>query len=322
MEEAEVGQLICAKIITSQDGTDELRFVGHVVAIDAQQVILADINAGKVYLWKRSELDQITRLEGSNQLSNARVGETLLVTAHFNPPKHTAPPNSADVPNNVPENLWRKRYFLFHKFDFGIKLDPVAWYSVTPEDIARKIARRCKSDVVLDACGGAGGNAIQFAKYCNLVLSLDVDSNRLADAKHNAQIYEVADKIEFVTYNCIDFMKGLGDRSVDVVFLSPPWGGPAYREVASFSLKENIAVQDQSGTVVDGVDLFRLAKRVARKGVAYFLPRNVTLENLSEELDEDPTIFEVHYAGTHRPFTTCAYFGDFMQQSRIFDDKD
>lgn len=40
------------------------------------------------------------------------------------------------------------------------------WFSVTPEGIARHIAQRCQSDVVIDAFCGCGGNAIQFAFTC------------------------------------------------------------------------------------------------------------------------------------------------------------
>lgn len=41
-----------------------------------------------------------------------------------------------------------------------------SWYSVTPERIAKQIARRCKCKVIIDAFCGAGGNTIQFAFTC------------------------------------------------------------------------------------------------------------------------------------------------------------
>ena len=47
-------------------------------------------------------------------------------------------------------------------------------------------------------------------------------------AKHNAEVYGVADHIDFIVG---DFMQ-LADKLVaDVVFLSPPWGGPQYMKV-------------------------------------------------------------------------------------------
>lgn len=41
-----------------------------------------------------------------------------------------------------------------------------SWFSVTPEQIAKYIAERCKCDTIIDAFCGAGGNAIQFAFTC------------------------------------------------------------------------------------------------------------------------------------------------------------
>jgi trimethylguanosine synthase len=36
--------------------------------------------------------------------------------------------------------FWKKRYYLFSKFDRGIKIDDESWYSVTPEPMAKHIA--------------------------------------------------------------------------------------------------------------------------------------------------------------------------------------
>lgn len=40
------------------------------------------------------------------------------------------------------------------------------WFSVTPEKIAEHIAERCQCDLIIDAFCGVGGNAIQFAFFC------------------------------------------------------------------------------------------------------------------------------------------------------------
>ena len=62
----------------------------------------------------------------------------------------------------------------------------------------RCIAERCRCDVVVDAFAGVGGNAIQFAFTCERVIAIDLDADRLALARHNAQVYGVTDRIEFV----------------------------------------------------------------------------------------------------------------------------
>lgn len=48
------------------------------------------------------------------------------------------------------------------------------WFSVTPERIARHIARRCQCDVIIDAFCGIGGNTIQFAFTCERGIHSDM----------------------------------------------------------------------------------------------------------------------------------------------------
>ena len=50
----------------------------------------------------------------------------------------------------------------------------------------------------MDAFAGVGGNAIQLAMTCNRVIAVELCAQRLQIAKHNAQVYGVADKIDFV----------------------------------------------------------------------------------------------------------------------------
>ena len=57
------------------------------------------------------------------------------------------------------------------------------------------------------------------------VIAIDIDEEKLMLARNNAEIYEVADRIEFILG---DFFKLASRLHGDVVFLSPPWGGPRY----------------------------------------------------------------------------------------------
>jgi trimethylguanosine synthase len=103
-------------------------------------------------------------------------------------------PRSEKPPADLPRNLikyWHQRYRIFSLFDQGIKMDNEAWYSTTPETIARHIADRCRCDVIVDAFCGVGGNAIQFAFTCNRVIAIDLDPKKIELAKHNAEIYGV-----------------------------------------------------------------------------------------------------------------------------------
>jgi len=217
------------------------------------------------------------------------------------------------APSGIPAEAWRRRYFLFSKFDEGIRMDAESWYSVTPEPIAQHIAERCRCNLILDACCGAGGNAIHFAQTCNHVIACEVSPERIMLAQANARIYRVDDRIEFLLGNVMDFMKSLPADSVDVVFLSPPWGGPEYKHTSGFSLADQVTLYGPAqSTHHDGIDLFIEARRVARLGVAYYLPRTCSLASLHRELGVLPTEFERHHVwNTSSTFTVCCYFGDF-----------
>lgn len=104
---------------------------------------------------------------------------------------------------------WSQRYRLFSRFDQGIQLDQESWFSVTPEAIAKHIAEHCRCNVLLDAFVGAGGNAIQFAMTCNMVIGVDIDANKLRMTRHNASIYEVSDYIDLIQADSLQLIKQL-----------------------------------------------------------------------------------------------------------------
>ena len=65
------------------------------------------------------------------------------------------------------------------------------------------------------------------------VIAIDIDPAKIECARHNAQVYGVADRIEFIVGDYF----GLADRlQADVVFLSPPWGGPDYLQADVYDM--------------------------------------------------------------------------------------
>ena len=175
--------------------------------------------------------------------------------------------------------FYRRRYQLFNKFDSGILMDLESWYSVTPEATARHIASKCFNSmqsrsnlVVLDAFCGSGGNTIQFAKYFDRVISCDIDFIKLQCAQHNASIYNVKDKISFVMQDFFSLHKTLKDTKIDVIFLSPPWGGTSYQQYKQ---------ADMSEFPLDGFKIFLYCLNELKcKNIIYFLPRNSNLEQI------------------------------------------
>eukprot|EP00659_Diplonema_papillatum_P021525 gene21525-33119_t len=166
---------------------------------------------------------------------------------------------------------WTQRYRFWSRFDRGVWMDEESWYSVTPEAIAKHIAERCQSvrhDVVIDGFCGAGGNTIQFAKIAKSVIAFDIDPAKLAIARHNARVYGVDHKIEFILG---DFTKMIPTLEADIVFLSPPWGGPRYNLAAYFDLAD---IQLTKEKRYNGFDLFRDVTHFTARNIIYYLPRN------------------------------------------------
>jgi len=158
-------------------------------------------------------------------------------------------------------------------------LDNEAWYSTTPRAIAEHQAKACfaqvgrenivKERVVLDAFCGVGGNSIAFAKAGYKVIGCDIDSEKLKMATENAQSAGVLE-IDFVCCNFIDI---LSTTRVDIIFLSPPWGGPNYTTSDLFTLSES-----QIGSI-SSTELINRALSMSRN-VVCFLPRNTDYVDL------------------------------------------
>jgi len=112
------------------------------------------------------------------------------------------------------KKFWEKRFYLFSKFDKGIKIDDESWYSITPEPLAKHIAQRVidmnagneGNLSVLDAFCGVGGNLIQFARKCGFCVGSDMDPLKAQYCKHNAELYNLASPEQFQVVHS-DFLK-------------------------------------------------------------------------------------------------------------------
>jgi methylase of polypeptide subunit release factors len=133
-----------------------------------------------------------------------------------------AAPDDDDSCPLAPElaKYWAQRYRLFNRFDEGILMDYEGWFSVTPERIAKDIAENCRCACIIDAFCGVGGNSIQFAFTCERVIAIDMDPVKLMCARHNATIYGVEDRIEFILGDFMQLAKTLkvGLRSIAKLF--------------------------------------------------------------------------------------------------------
>ncbi|GAB0089064.1 Trimethylguanosine synthase [Sergentomyia squamirostris] len=198
---------------------------------------------------------------------------------------------------------WYKRFSLFSLFDQGIRMDRESWFSVTPEKVAAHIAERCRCDLLVDGFCGVGGNTIQFAMTCVKVIAIDIDPKKIEMAKHNAAIYGVQDRIEFIVG---DFVALAGNLKADVVFLSPPWGGPQYAKEETYDLEKSLIP-------LPGSDLIAKCQKIT-ENIAVFLPRNSNTQQLSLYAGPGGAV-EIEQNFLDRNFIALtAYYGELINE--------
>ncbi len=121
-------------------------------------------------------------------------------------------------------------------------------------------------------------------------------------------------------------------RKIDVVFLSPPWGGPEYISGDNLTSREG----DQQNThpefslasikPIHGTELFTLTRRITRN-VAYFLPRNTNLQEISDLLlqsnapspPQEVVKVEEEWMGSKLKALTCYFGGLAVGQEDLFE---
>ena len=81
--------------------------------------------------------------------------------------------------------------------------------------------------MIIDAFAGVGGNAIALARSgrWERVFAIEKDPKTLKCAKHNAEIYGVANKIFWLAGDCFEAITRFAGQKNTVIFASPPWGG-------------------------------------------------------------------------------------------------
>jgi SAM-dependent methyltransferase len=87
----------------------------------------------------------------------------------------------------------------------------------TSELIARHLAQRFLKDwMVVDLTCGIGGNAIFLAEQVKKVIAVDLEEDKIWCASHNAKIYGVDSKMQFIVGDANDNIK-----NADAFFLDP-----------------------------------------------------------------------------------------------------
>ena len=234
-----------------------------------------------------------------------------------------------------------------------------AWYGVTHESVARYVLLPCwhttsnsgskiaqhvadsvpqSKSIIIDAFCGAGGNTIAFALSGNWkrVYGIEKDAATLACAKHNAEIYGVADKITWFHGDCFEILGAVQSDTATVgalkaitaqfgvIFASPPWGGessntssrhianggqgPGYRDAEIFDLDSMEPYNFQY--------LYDSFKKVTSDMILY-LPRTSDLRQIAKTVDDKDGLNSktqvVHYCTNSSSRALCTYIGNWSQ---------
>ena len=154
-----------------------------------------------------------------------------------------------------------------------------SWFSVTPEKIASHISSKIPKSVtvILDAFCGVGGNTIQFAKNHKgiknnlkfLVIAIDIDPVKIEAAKNNAIIYNVIQNITFICGDVFTELEKL-KSSIDLIFASPPWGGPNYSKISCIGIDE---------LPISTCKLMKKFRKISTR-IIFFMPRNTNIQEM------------------------------------------
>jgi len=248
------------------------------------------------------------RQPGTLHLLDTSSGPVLLKVTVFRveSPQPLFKDDSIPKPHYIPMKYWNQRFSIFSRYDEGILLDEESWFSVTHEAISKCIAEQCTwANRVMDGFAGAGGNVLQFARFSEVV-AVELDALKLQYLRNNAKVYSVCDRIKFV---CGDFLR-VAERQgpVDILFMSPPWGGPDYVKSQRYDIFSMMNP--------DIRDILSVCAQVTRNIILY-LPRNADPLQLASLFAYLPGFqrkmeIQVYYFGEKIKTVAC-FFGDFVQ---------
>jgi len=90
----------------------------------------------------------------------------------------------------------------------------------------------------------------------------------------------------------------------DIVFLSPPWGGPDYIKAEKF---------DISTMVIDGFEIYNRAMQIT-PNIIYFLPRNTDILQLAALAGPGNCVEVEQNMLDDKTKTITAYYGDLYEK--------
>jgi trimethylguanosine synthase len=150
-----------------------------------------------------------------------------------------------------------------------------------------------------------------FSSLTHIVIAIDIDAKKIEMARHNATIYGVQDKIEFLVGNYFDLIDNL---KADVVFLSPPWGGVNYmRRDTIYDLEESLLPVSASKLIE--------ATRKVTNNIALYLPRNSNTKQLAVYAGKGNAVEIEQNFLDRKLIALTAYYGELVQLNTMTSQK-
>ena len=164
---------------------------------------------------------------------------------------------------------------------------------------ANHIADRFKDKVVLETCTGGGFTTIALARTAAHVFSVEIDPERLMEAKRNAAIAQVGTNITFIRSDIFDVDIESLPRGIDAALIDPDWvetgANPVYTFLDSNTLPPSDWLLDYLADYTDNITLVQ-PPSIDESEFEHLLPHE--LERL-------------YMAGNHELY--CLHFGKLLR---------
>lgn len=143
-----------------------------------------------------------------------------------------------------------------------------------PEAVGRHLAGRLsRFDSAVELCCAVGMAVIPLAEKMSKVVGVDISESRIADAKHNARLYGVEDKIRFIVGDVLDreLLKGV---SAEVAVLDPDW--------SAAGSEKSVHVNNIDETQPSMREMFTLTKECITPNIVIRVPKHFTFATLAD----------------------------------------
>ncbi|SCP05955.1 trimethylguanosine synthase, putative [Plasmodium ovale] len=123
--------------------------------------------------------------------------------------------------------------------------------------------------IYLDPFAGAGGNITHMSNI--FTIAADIDPLRIKQCQHTCKLYNNLN-VDYILCDFQNIVNCFRENTIDVVFLSIPWGGPVYKKKRQFSLKGNENRLCVYSCLKESLKL--------TNNIIFYLPRNVPMKDL------------------------------------------